>query len=98
VALIPPAPSKNAVIPGGACTRLRARTHKRESPSTLLFDLAFFLQDFTIPDGSNNEERALYFQLVQRLDKAGELVPGARERIEEKFRIAAELRRRSRGF
>ena len=51
-------------------------------------NLGFFLQAFTVPDGSNGEERALYLEFVRRLDAAGGLKPGALERIEEDFRRA----------
>ena len=51
-------------------------------------NLGFFLQSFMVPNGSNSDERALYVQLIRRMDEAGELKPGVPERIE------AELLRR----
>jgi len=40
--------------------------------------------------GSNYEERALYLKLIQRLDAAGELKPGAGQKIQEDLRRAME--------
>jgi len=53
-------------------------------------NLGFFLQGFTPPGGSSYAEKALYVQLIQRMDKLGELKPGARETIEQALRHAME--------
>ena len=45
-------------------------------------NLAFFLGTFTVPGGSGHEERALYLELVRRIDAAAELKPGVMERVE----------------
>lgn len=50
---------------------------------TYYSNLAFFLDSFSIPAGSDHIERKLYLQFIQRLDAAGELKPGARQKIEE---------------
>ena len=49
-------------------------------------NLGFFLQAFTIPNGSSNAERDLYLDFVRRLDAVGALKPGALTAIEERFR------------
>lgn len=53
-------------------------------------NLGFFLNGFAVPAGSGYTERALYLQLVQRIDAAGGLKPGALEPIERV--IKASLR------
>ncbi len=53
-------------------------------------NLGFFLQAFNVPAGSNYDERTLYLQFIQRLDAAGALVPGVRQKIEEEFRRAMQ--------
>jgi hypothetical protein len=46
-------------------------------------NLGFFLQSkFAIPDGAAAVERGLYAGLIQRLDEAGQLKPGVRDRVE----------------
>ncbi len=56
-------------------------------------NLGFFLQQFTVPDGSGTTERSLYLAFIQRLDDAGELNPGARAQIEATFKAANPPRR-----
>jgi hypothetical protein len=51
-------------------------------------NLAFFLDTFTPPASSNDEEKTLYIQLLRTLDKAGDLRTGERQRI-EKLLVAA---------
>lgn len=55
-------------------------------------NLGFFLQGFTVPGGSNNIERGLYLQLIERMDAAGELKPGAGKTIAEALRRAMKTR------
>jgi hypothetical protein len=38
-------------------------------------NLAFFLQQFAVPAGSDFDERAHYAKLIERLDAAGQLKP-----------------------
>ena len=45
-------------------------------------NLIFFLDSFSRPAGANAYERALYVQLLRRMDAAGELKPGVRARAE----------------
>ena len=49
-------------------------------------NLGFFIQSFDVPGGSSDTERALYLQFVERLDAAGALKPGARDRVERLLR------------
>lgn len=49
-------------------------------------NLGFFLQAFTVPDGANSAELALYQQLIERMDEAGELKLGARAQVEQALR------------
>jgi hypothetical protein len=51
-------------------------------------NLGFFLQAFEIPNGASDGEQTAYLEFVRRLDAAGELKPGALDRIEERFRQA----------
>jgi hypothetical protein len=44
-------------------------------------NLGFFLQQFTVPNGSNGAERFLYARFIERLDAAGALKPGAAAQI-----------------
>ena len=46
-------------------------------------NLLCFLQDFTVPKGSNPEERALYLELIRRFEAGGELKPGVRRQFEQ---------------
>ena len=46
-------------------------------------NLLSFLQDFTVPKGSNPEERSLYLELIRRFDAAGELKPGMKCQVEK---------------
>ena len=51
-------------------------------------NLGFFLQAFTVPYGSNYDERVLYLEFIRRLDQSGQLKPGAREKIEDDLKKA----------
>ena len=51
-------------------------------------NLDFFLTNFVVPAGSNEEERRLYLQFIQRLVAAGEINPGDGDKIEEVLRRA----------
>ena len=46
-------------------------------------NLLCFLQDFTVPNESNPEERSLYLELIRRFDAAGELKPGMKFQVEK---------------
>lgn len=43
----------------------------------------WFLQDFTVPNESNLEERSLYLELIRRFDAGGELKPGMKCQVEK---------------
>jgi hypothetical protein len=74
----------------GEAKALCGETPPPDAPGrTFYSNFAFFLGNFTIPNGSNRAERALYLALIVRLDAAGELKPGARQTIEEAFRRAS---------
>lgn len=69
--------------------QLVAESPRPDAPGRRYYsNLGFFLQSFSVPDGSSNEERALYLQFIERLDAAGMLKPGAREKITAEFRHA----------
>ncbi len=53
-------------------------------------NLAFFLDEFTIPAGSSREEMELYLRFIQRLEAANALNPGAAQQVQEKLRRAIE--------
>lgn len=53
-------------------------------------NLAFFLGQFQTPYGSNQTEKALYIQLIQRLDDAKQLKPGVREPIQRALQAAID--------
>ncbi len=62
-----------------------------DSPGRRFYsNLGFFLNSFAVPMGSNYEERALYLKLIQRFDTAGELKPGAGQKIQQDLRRAME--------
>jgi len=46
-------------------------------------NLLCFLQDFTVPKGSNPEERSLYLELIRRFEASGELKAGVRRQFEQ---------------
>lgn len=48
-------------------------------------NLAFFLERFYIPGGSNSTERALYLKFLRKIDKAGQLKPGSLAELEKQF-------------
>jgi hypothetical protein len=49
-------------------------------------NLSTFLMSFSFPNGAGIRERKLYIQLVERLDAAGDLKPGAAAGVLEKLR------------
>ena len=53
-------------------------------------NLSFFLLHSAcdVPNNSNERERGTYLGLLERMDQAGDLKPGARETIVAKFRAA----------
>lgn len=51
-------------------------------------NLGFFLGNFLPPAGSSYDEKALYLQLLQRIDAEGLLKPGARQQADEALRKA----------
>jgi hypothetical protein len=53
-------------------------------------NLGFFLGMFSIPDGSNADEKLHYLRLVQRIDAAGGLKPGAGQKVVESLRRGIE--------
>jgi hypothetical protein len=71
--------------------KLVAETVPPDSPGRRYYmNLHFFLHSLTPPGGSNYAEKALYIQLVQKFDEAGELKPGAKDIIERSLRHAME--------
>ena len=46
-------------------------------------NLLWFLQDFTVPNESNLEERSLYLELIRRFEAGGEVKPGVRRQFEQ---------------
>ena len=46
-------------------------------------NLLSFLHDFTVPKGSNPEERSLYLELIRRFEAGGEVKPGVRRQFEQ---------------
>jgi hypothetical protein len=75
----------------GEAEQLVAKAPPPDSPGRRYYsNLGFFLQAFTVPAGSSYDERALYLQFIQRLDAAGALNPGARQKIEEELRRAMQ--------
>ena len=57
---------------------------RQETPSRKFHkNLLWFLQDFTVPNESNPEERSLYLELIRRFDAAGELKPGMKFQVEK---------------
>jgi hypothetical protein len=57
-------------------------------------NLGFFLQAFTVPEGSSYAEKELYLRFIEQLDAAGALKLGAAQRAEEELRRAMEARGR----
>src|SRR5436190_901745 len=53
-------------------------------------NLGFFLQTRVPPAESSHAEKALYIQLIHRMDAAGEFEPGAMQRIERALRDAMQ--------
>jgi len=51
-------------------------------------NLGFFMQTFAPPDGSSNREKALYIQLLKKIDQEGALKPGSFEGLEQSLRRA----------
>jgi hypothetical protein len=49
-----------------------------------------FLMSYSPPFGASRDELSLYLALIEKIDKAGELPAGARQKIEEDFRRAME--------
>jgi hypothetical protein len=69
--------------------RLAIETPPQGSPGRKFYsNLAFFLQSFTVPAGSNYAERRSYLGLIQRLDAAGMLKPGVGKDVEQQLRQA----------
>ncbi len=71
--------------------KLVAETVPPDSPGRRYYmNLHFFLQSLIPPGGSNYAEKALYIQLVHKLDEAGELKPGTKDIIQGALRRAME--------
>lgn len=71
--------------------QLAAQTPPPDAPGRRYYsNLAFFLQCFGVPGGSSNAEKALYLQLIKRLDATGVLKAGACQKIEGDLRQAME--------
>jgi hypothetical protein len=52
-------------------------------------NLLSFLHDFTVPKGSNPEERSSYLALIRRLEASGEVKPGVRRQFEQALQANA---------
>lgn len=52
-------------------------------------NLAFFLGDFAVPHGSSDAEKGLYIGLMERMDAAGNLKAGVKDRVVSALRAAA---------
>lgn len=71
--------------------QLAAQTPPPNAPGRRYYsNLAFFLQCFGVPGGTSYAEKALYLQLIKRLDASGVLKAGASQKIEEDLRQAME--------
>jgi hypothetical protein len=57
-------------------------------------NFGFFLQEFTIPEGSSYAEKELYLRFIERLNDAGELKPGVGQKVQEELRRAMEAQGR----
>lgn len=69
--------------------QLVAAAPRPDSPGRRYYsNLGFFLQAFTVPDGSSYTEKVQYLCFVKKLDAAGELKPGALQSIEEALQKA----------
>jgi|SRR5581483_9872854 len=69
--------------------RLVASAPPPDAPGRRFYsNLGFFLQGFSVPDGSGTAERSFYLSFIRKLDEAGELKPGARAVIEAAFKTA----------
>jgi hypothetical protein len=53
-------------------------------------NLGYFLRCFGPPAGASQAEKALYTQLLRRLDEAGQLKPGVRQSREDALRRAIQ--------
>jgi hypothetical protein len=70
---------------------LAAETPPPNAPGRRFYsNLAFFLGCFGVPGGSSYAEKALYLQLIKRLDAGGGLNAGARQKIEDDLHRAME--------
>ena len=84
-------PKLDAVQSLAEAYKLVAETPPPDAPGrTYYSNLAFFLQCFGVPGGSSYTEKALYLQLIARLDATGILKAGAREKVESDLRQAME--------
>ena len=70
--------------------QLVAQTPPPDAPGRSYSNLAFFLQCFGVPGGSTYAEKALYLQLINRLDATGVLKAGACQKVEEDLRQSLE--------
>lgn len=62
-------------------------------------NLGTFLTDFSVvPAGTSYEEKALYLQLIQRLDAMGDLKSGSAEMIIEKLKKAMDDQKNREGL
>jgi hypothetical protein len=71
---------------------LVSETPPPDSPGRRYYsNLGFFLSGSMVPPlGSSYAEKALYLQFIQRLDAAGALKPGARQKVQEALRRAMD--------
>lgn len=72
---------------------LVAQAPRPDSPGRRYYsNLAFFLQDFTVPTDSSSAEKSLYLQLIQRMDSARALKPGVGQKVKEELQRAMRAR------
>jgi hypothetical protein len=84
-------PKLDAIQSYAEALKLVAETPPPDSPGRRYYsNLSFFLQAFTVPMGSSYAEKALYLQLIHRLNDADALEIGVGQKVEEELWRAME--------
>lgn len=69
---------------------LTTRTPQEGRPGRHFYsNLAFFLQDFTVPGSADVAEKALYIRLMKRMDESGSLKPGVMDGVVNALRASS---------
>jgi len=85
-------PKLDAAITLSDALQLADQTPPPDAPGRRYYsNLAFFLQCFGVPGASSYAEKALYLQLIKRLDATGVLKAGACQKVEEDLRQSMEV-------